>query len=161
MYTSFHILFSVNQKNKAWQLIILSDEVNIHNLGNPPYKWHRVYWWSTHRRHRGNYKSHNHFLMKAKPSKTELVPACTVCIIFFSLWFHLTMLDTRTWNAICTCVFPSETQLIIWSPFFLAACFGCMRPSLGVFCHARIVALYVKIMYRVWTRYFLIKINQY
>jgi hypothetical protein len=48
---------------------------------------------------------------------------------------------------------------IIFSPFFRTAWFGSIRPSSSVVYLAKIVALYVKITYRVWTRYFLIKIN--
>jgi hypothetical protein len=91
----------LKQKNESWQLLIITDEVNIHNFGNPSYKWHWVCWWSTYRRHRVNYKSHSNFLMKTKPRKTDLFPACPVCIIFFSLWIHLAMLDTTYMNMEC------------------------------------------------------------
>jgi hypothetical protein len=55
--------------------------------------------------------------------------------------------------------FSLKCNLLASQPFFLTTCFGRIRPSSNVFNLVKIVALYNKISYRVWIRYFLTKIN--
>jgi hypothetical protein len=55
--------------------------------------------------------------------------------------------------------FRLKCNLLSSHPFFLTTCFGRIRPSSDVVYLAKIVALCVKISYRVWTRCLLIKIN--
>jgi hypothetical protein len=83
---------------------------------------------------------------------TELL-ICTFCRRFYVLAFN------RSYKIFFrTHIFLSYMQLIICSPFFLTTCFGRVRPSWRAVNLAKIVTLYFKVIYRVLTRYFLIKI---